>query len=268
MTRTRIGAWMTDRLHSGKRAARGNARRWLFRFGPLLPLLVGAAFASGVWLISSETANATHSNTINGEWTCSEGGLEIGGAVLDPGNCFDHWSWADNRWHFLSEVPSSQRAVIRPSTGVWESGHALNFIEDSSAASHVHWTTSAPCSIACVTQVTLDIGGTANDHIETFQVYFNSSQSWNTSGGASHGTFDGKWDLKGVATHELGHAAGLGHSTTGDDGHSGYNNAVVATMCSPGSTCMPKSHTEYRDLHTDDITGRCQIYYHAHGYSC
>jgi|GEM_PF-2991205 len=231
----------------------------------LLATLLAAAV---VPLLPTEGVEATHGGIINGEWTCYGGGLEIGGAVLDEGDCYFHWSYADNAWHHLSEVPTAQRNAISPGVTPWESGHALNFVYDSGSPSHVHWTSSAPCSIACTSGVTIvDVGGTPNDHIETFQVYFNSSQTWNTNGSASHGSFSG-WDLKSVATHEWGRTAGFGHSITGDDGHSGYNNSAVATMCTPGSTCLPQGHTEYRDLHADDIEGRCQVYYHAHGYSC
>ncbi len=227
---------------------------------PVLPLLIGALISIAFWWFGEQRADATH-GSVTSHWTCRGGGL--GGSVGGDGDCFDHWSYADNTWHWLAEVPTgATRTAISAGHSVWEAGHALNNVYDSGSVSHVHYDTD--CTVGCVANyVITDVSGTGNDHIESYQLHIDSSQSWNTNTSAAHGSFSGR-DLMSTAAHEWGHGAGFGHSTSGLGHSSGVNNAV-ATMC-PG--CGPPGHSERRDLSSDDVAARCQVYRHAHNYAC
>ena len=75
-------------------------------------------------------------------------------------------------------------------------------------------------------------------------VRFNNSFNWQTSSGCSGG-----YDLTGVATHELGHAVGLGHSSVGS-----------STMYPSVAACdFSKS-----SLDSDDKAGYSSIYSGCH----
>lgn len=68
---------------------------------------------------------------------------------------------------------------------------------------------------------------------------YNPNYSWSTTGSSY------KIDVQSVATHEIGHQLGLGHSS--------YQDATMFYATGQGDTSQ-------RSLHTDDINGICAIY--------
>lgn len=191
-------------------------------------------------------------------WTCHLGG---GG---NDGKCYYHWPNAERGWHYLSEVPSHARTAIHEGAHSITDGHALTARHDSSAPSHIHW--DSFCTGACVTNFSEDDGA---EHILSFAIHFDSGWSWNTDTSLGHGGFSTP-DLWNVAAHEWGHAVGLGHSDVGAGHECDSSNDVDSgwATLTEWSSCVADGHTEQRNLHDADYTGRCQVYSHAHGWSC
>lgn len=81
-----------------------------------------------------------------------------------------------------------------------------------------------------------------------FSITFDNSpnNNWNWDDGPGNGTSSSKVDIQGIATHEFGHALGLGHS--GDGG---------ATMYPSTSTY---NSVNIRSINTDDEAGIVAIY--------
>lgn len=84
-------------------------------------------------------------------------------------------------------------------------------------------------------------GNPKNRELVEWDVVFNSNYDWSLSGE------DNKMDYQNVATHEFGHALGLGHP---DDG------CVDETMY----RFVSKGETKKHDLNAGDITGVNEIY--------
>lgn len=144
------------------------------------------------------------------------------------------------------------RADIRYGIRRWDrtNSHEFDFKElayGSSGAILVYWKIRDPCgnndNRACFDPVLL-----SNDHISdsTSVLEFESDRDWHF--GSSSPTPSGKGDLRGLAAHEAGHAAGLGH---GD----GTFETMVDQVVSIGA----------RSLNYYDKKGRCQINGHSHG---
>ena len=83
-------------------------------------------------------------------------------------------------------------------------------------------------------------------HITGGIIVFKGAVNWNMSSGPP--AWD-QMDLASISAHEFGHAIGLGHATA---------NQIMSGV-SPGE--------QRRWMQTGDYNGRCQVYYHAHGYA-
>ena len=85
-------------------------------------------------------------------------------------------------------------------------------------------------------------------------IFFNTAFEWSTSGAAN------AFDLQSVATHEIGHFLGLGHSALGETELSAGGRRVVAA----GSVMFPiafgRGITTDRTLMPDDVAGLSSTY--------
>jgi hypothetical protein len=103
------------------------------------------------------------------------------------------------------------------------------------------------------TSYTLDV---ATGTIVEADIFFNAAFPWSV---AENGEV-GRYDLQSIATHEIGHLAGLGHSALGETEVVGSGRRVLAA----GSTMFPIAFTagniDGRRLQPDDVAGLLDIY--------
>lgn len=228
-----------------------------------LPLVVGIVIAVGQ--VSVPPANAVHKL-----YACP---------ILETGwtndTCKAHLSWADITWHFSNSVsawPSDAKTAVRKGSYSWESGHALNLIEDSSSVNHILYDPSIASPF-----VRRDAYSKGPNHIDGFTMRVPTSYNNNSS--LAHGNLNGLNDLYAATVHEWGHVIGLDHvvgveaAGQHDQSNVGAPTGDPVSMCPAGATtCAGQEHTERRSLSgtnsVGDIGGRCYIYSTNHGYSC
>lgn len=207
------------------------SRRRSVRIGVAL-LLVSAA------VVGWSSAALAHQPPADGGWTCHNGN----GRFDNPGDCWFHWPDAQRTWHYLGEVPDNAKAAITAGRDEIVAGHPLSAPIDADAPNHIHWDTT--CYVACVVGWSYN---NAQEHIIAFQIHFDSSFAFHRPASGTHGSFS-NLDLQMVATHEWGHAVGLGHSATlygHDCSGSGNVNNGWATMTQ--GQCLIGGHTEHKD---------------------
>jgi hypothetical protein len=86
-------------------------------------------------------------------------------------------------------------------------------------------------------------------------IFFNSTFAWSTSGSAA------AFDLQSVATHEIGHLVGLGHSALGETElvpTGGRRVLASASVMFP--IAVGRGNTADRTLQPDDIAGVSELY--------
>lgn len=98
-----------------------------------------------------------------------------------------------------------------------------------------------------------DVTGT----IVESDVFFNSAFQWSTSDAGQAGRFD----LQSVATHEIGHFIGLGHSALGEtELRPSGGRRVVASSAVMFPVSFGTGNTADRTLQPDDIAGVSDLY--------
>jgi hypothetical protein len=87
-------------------------------------------------------------------------------------------------------------------------------------------------------------------------IFFNSSFPWSVAaGGASQ-----RYDVQSVATHEIGHFSGLGHSAIGETEMSGGTRGVLSIGAVMFPTSLPAGDISSRVLMPDDVAGISDLY--------
>lgn len=87
-------------------------------------------------------------------------------------------------------------------------------------------------------------------------VFFNASFPWSV---ASNGQ-PGRYDLESIATHEIGHLLGLGHSAIGETEVVGSGRRVLSAGAAMFPIAFAPGNVDGRQLRPDDIAGISDIY--------
>jgi hypothetical protein len=88
-------------------------------------------------------------------------------------------------------------------------------------------------------------------------IFFNSSFPWSTAADGEAGRFD----VQTIATHEIGHLNGLGHSALGEtELQAGGGRRVIADAAIMFPIAFPAGNITNRTLQPDDIAGVSDVY--------
>lgn len=87
-------------------------------------------------------------------------------------------------------------------------------------------------------------------------VFFNAAFPWSTASGGQAG----RYDLESIATHEIGHLVGLGHSALGETEMVGSGRRVLSAGAVMFPIAFSPGNIDGRRLQADDIAGVSDIY--------
>jgi hypothetical protein len=87
-------------------------------------------------------------------------------------------------------------------------------------------------------------------------IFFNSAFTWSVAANGEAG----KWDVQTIATHEIGHFSGLGHSAIGETQLMNGTRRVLSTGAVMFPIALGPGDISGRTLDPDDIAGISDIY--------
>lgn len=103
------------------------------------------------------------------------------------------------------------------------------------------------------TSYTVDL---ATGELLEADVFFNAAFPWSVQTGGQAG----RYDLQSIATHEIGHLLGLGHSALGETEMLGTGRRVIAAGAVMFPIAFSPGNIDGRTLRPDDIAGVSDIY--------
>lgn len=103
------------------------------------------------------------------------------------------------------------------------------------------------------TSYTVDL---ASGSLLEADVFFNAAFPWSTASGGQAGRFD----VESIATHEIGHLLGLGHSALGETEMVGTGRRVLSAGAVMFPIAFSPGNIDGRRLQADDIAGVSDIY--------
>lgn len=105
-------------------------------------------------------------------------------------------------------------------------------------------------------ETTFEIDSTSGQ-ILAADIFLNSSQPWSVASGGESGRFD----VQSIATHEIGHFLGLGHSALGETQlQSNGGRLVLGKGAVMFPIAFPPGNVADRSLQPDDIAGITEVY--------
>ena len=104
-------------------------------------------------------------------------------------------------------------------------------------------------------QVAFALGGQTYLYLNDSDITFNNDIAWATTEELESGQCNGEYSIEGVATHEIGHSWGMGHSCEEEDICSDPD-LQLATMFWSAGPCT----TWQVDINEDDIEGLTALY--------
>jgi hypothetical protein len=87
-------------------------------------------------------------------------------------------------------------------------------------------------------------------------IFFNSAFTWSVAANGEAG----KWDVQTIATHEIGHLSGLGHSAIGETQLMGGSRRVLSTGAVMFPIALGAGDISGRRLDPDDVAGISDLY--------
>ncbi len=164
-------------------------------------------------------------------WGVSTDGIPVTGATDILQTAASQWEIADPAGNAI--FGSYDSNIVVDASSIGNSVNGVNEVAFGDIASN---------GVIAATWVWSTSGSPSQRQIvEWDQIYDTKDFSWSNSGES------GKMDLQNIATHEIGHAAGMGHPS---------NSCTEETMYAYASN----GETKKRDLNTGDIAGINKLY--------